>query len=103
MMETLTEKCKTYLEEKFLKKSPTKAQEFSTLRKVHPGYENISRDNRLLILERRALNLEKDLEQTMEDLENTNEDLKQAKEDLKQTKQDLKQTKKDLEQTKGGL
>lgn len=136
MMETLTEKCKTYLEEKFLKNTPTKAQEsrvsvvvkilvlaqeygfsqleancikelvtveFSTLRKVHPGYENISRDNRLLILERRALNLQKDLEQTMEDLENTKEDLKQAKEDLKQTKQDLKQTKKDLEQTKGGL
>lgn len=42
---------------------------FSNLRKVRPGYENISMDNRLLILERRASNLEEDLEQTKEDLE----------------------------------
>lgn len=100
MMERLTEKCKTFLEEKFNKS--TKAQEnhasvvvkililaqeygfsqletecinelvtvkFSNLRKVRPGYENISMDNRLLILERRASNLEEDLEQTKEDLE----------------------------------
>ena len=77
--------------------------ELNTLRNVHPGYENISRDNRLLILESRTLNLEKDLKQTTEDLENTKEDLKQTKQDLKQTKEDLKQTKGGLESTKGVL
>ena len=129
MIETLTEKCKTYLEEKFNKTSPTKAQEnrVSTVVTIlvlaqEYGFSQLEAKciKELVTVEvttlrkvhpgyenisrdNRLLILEKRALNLEKDLKQTTEDLNNKKEDLNQTKEDLKQTQKDLEQTKGGL
>ena len=129
MMETLTEKCKTYLEEKLNKSTPTKAQEnrVSTVVTIlvlaqEYGFSQLEAKciRELVTVEvstlrkvhpgyenisrdNRLLILERRALNLEKDLKQTTEDLKNKKEDLNQTKEDLKQTRKDLEQAKGGL